>query len=48
MGFNTTFAHDTDIIEYQVRKDLKAHLIQPFFAKAQSRQDVPAPCPAES
>jgi len=26
------------IIEYQVGKELKHHLVQPFLAKAQSRQ----------
>lgn len=32
------------IREYQVGRDLKVHLIQPFLAKAWSRQDVPLPC----
>ena len=36
------------IIEYQVGRDLKDHLVQPFLAKAQSRQEGPAPCPAEA
>ena len=39
---------DHTIIEYQVGRDLKDHLVQPFLAKAQSRQDGPAPCPARS
>lgn len=30
------------------RRALKDHLVQPFLTKAQSRQDVLAPCPAES
>ncbi|XP_065485653.1 ATPase WRNIP1 isoform X2 [Caloenas nicobarica] len=36
------------IIEYQVGRDHKDHLVHPFLAKAQSRQDGPAPCAAES
>jgi len=36
------------IIEYQVERDPKGHLDQSFLAKAWSRQDGPAPCPAES
>lgn len=36
------------ITEWQVGKDLKDHLVQAFLAKAQSRQDSPAPCSAES
>ncbi|XP_074428990.1 Fanconi anemia group B protein isoform X2 [Larus michahellis] len=36
------------IIERQVGRDLEDHLVQPFSAKAQSRQDGPAPRTAES
>jgi len=39
---------DNVIIEYQVGRDLKDHLVQPFLAKARLRQDGPASCPAES
>lgn len=35
------------ILEYRVGRDLKDCLFQPFLGKAESRQDVPAPCPAE-
>lgn len=36
------------IVEYRVGKDHKDHLDQIFLAKSQSRQDGPAPGPAES
>jgi len=36
-----------DTIEYQVGRDIKHHLVQPFLVKALSRQDGPAPCPAD-
>lgn len=32
------------IVEYQVRRDLTDHLVQPYLAKTWSRQDGPAPC----
>lgn len=33
------------IVKYQVGRDRKDHLVQPFVTKARSRQDCPAPCP---
>jgi len=36
------------IVEYQVGRDLGNLLVQPFLAKARSRQGGPATCPAES
>lgn len=36
------------IIEYQVGRDLTGHSVQPCLAKAQSRKDALATCPAES
>lgn len=35
-------------IEYQVGRDHRDHVVQPFWAEAQSRQDGTAPSPAES
>jgi len=34
------------VIECQVGRDLKGHLVQSSMAKARSRQDGPALCPA--
>jgi len=36
-----------EIIEQQVGRDLKHHLVQPCLAEARSRQDDTAPCPAK-
>lgn len=36
------------IVESQVGRDLKDQLVQLFLAKAWSRQDGPAACPAKS
>lgn len=36
------------IIEYQVGRDLTGHSVQPCLAKARSRKDALATCPAES
>jgi len=46
LGIQTLSSHR--IIEYQVGRDLKNHLVQTFLTKAQSRQDSPEPCPDES
>lgn len=35
-------------MEYYLGKESQDHLLQPFLAKAQSRQDSPVPFPAES
>lgn len=35
-------------MEYYIGKEPQNHLVQAFFAKAQSRQDGPVPFPAES
>lgn len=35
-------------IKYQIERDLKDHLVQPFLARAWSRQGVSTPCPAKS
>lgn len=36
------------IMKYQVGRKLKGHLIQPFWAKSQHRQDSPAPRPDDT
>lgn len=43
-----SFVKQFPIIEYQIGRDPKGHLVQAFFAKTCSRQDSPALCPAES
>lgn len=41
------FSAWVEILKYQVERDTKDHLVQPFLAKAWSGQNGLASCPAE-